>query len=110
MKNKKLAIAAIQNGCQLQGRYLNAATGEACAIGSLALAAGVAKVHLEFADECGPCIGNPSSKVVVAGIAKKFGLEVGHLALIQSKNDRIRDLAKRRKAIVAMLETLPGEE
>lgn len=108
MKNKQLAIKAIQNGCQLQGRYLNA-TGHACAVASLALAAGVAKVHLEFADECDACIGSPSSKVVAAGIAKKFGLEVGHLFLIQRKNDRIRDLSKRRKAIISMIETLPEE-
>lgn len=109
MKNKKLAIAAIQNGCQLQGRYLNA-TGDACAVASLALAAGVAKMHLEFADESDACIGSPSSKVVAAGIARKFGLEVGHLYLIQRKNDRIRDLDRRRRAIVKMIETLPGEE
>lgn len=109
MKNKALAIAAIQNGCQLQGRYLNADTGEACAIGSLALAAGVGKAAIAFGDKYDASIGHPLTGSMERGIAKKFGLEVGHLYLIQRKNDRIRNMAKRRKAIVAMIETLPEE-
>ena len=109
MKNKKLAIAAIQNGCQLQGRYLNVDTGEACAIGSLALAAGVAKSAIAVGDKFDAAIGHPMTGSMERGIAKKFGLEVGHLYLIQRKNDRIRNLDRRRKAIISMIETLPEE-
>lgn len=109
MKNKSIAIAAIQNGCQLQGRYLNAATGEACAIGSLALAAGVAKSAIAVGDKYNASIGHPMTGSMERGITKKFGLEAGHLYLIQRKNDRIKNLAKRRKAIISMIETLPEE-
>ena len=109
MKNKKLLLAAIAEDCKLRFRYINNA-GETCAIGKLALLAGVSEETLRAAGKTTIMSREPGDDVLVDPIRdkiyEKFGLDECHLALIQELNDEIIFLKERRVQILGYLKGL----
>lgn len=106
MKNKQLAISAIRKGCQLRERYYDPETKRTCAIGCLALLAGVSKKDLRLSAGIPiHCSGAPS--VLREAISCKFGLSAVDQIKIQVKNDNEQDLEIRRALIIKFLESLP---
>lgn len=100
MKNKSLAIRAIKSDCMISGLHMDD-EGNTCAIGMLALKAGVAKRTVQRAS--GSILANPP---LYRAIEKKFGLSVDQQSDVQRLNDMWSTPAPRRKSILAYLKTL----
>jgi hypothetical protein len=117
MKNKALAIEAIKNDCELQGRYW--CDGKTCAVGKLAQLAGITDNELRLMGTA--CINANSQfhdaqkgRLVLKttdAIWEKFGLSVRDLVEIQEANDHSRyyDLGIRRSEVAKVLEKFTDE-
>lgn len=114
MKNKQLAIRVLQKDCEITGSFY--VKGETCAVGRLALEAGVSPRKLASVDEVGvsyrafgPQDDDYTWKVVkeiLAKIKAKFGLSKNQLQVIQSRNDRCDDRETRVKRVVQYVSKL----
>lgn len=105
MKNKTLAIRAIQKDCQLQAEYYS--RGKTCAIGCLALLSGVSKDTLKDGDATRICGFDDSVLRIALAISKRFDLSLTQLSEIQDMNDDSHnDIATRRRLIVKYLKSI----
>lgn len=83
MKNKARALEALAKDCQVKGYYYK--NGETCAIGCLALLAGITVERLTIASGT-PIIYDANSDIYAA-IRRTFGLELEAQERIQRLND-----------------------
>lgn len=91
----------LASDCKLAGEYYS--RGQTCAIGALALAAGVKKKLLKEQNDAG--IDCKIMKPVASRIRKKFGMSIDEMAEIQEANDNIMDDVKeRRREVLAVLD------
>jgi hypothetical protein len=103
MKNKRMAIKAIKEDCQIRCRYINK-KGDTCAIGKLALLAGVRRSVLRKLGS--DRISEEVCNAVSSAITRKFGLDASNQDRIQILNDHNNTIKSRRNSIVNYLETL----
>jgi hypothetical protein len=88
-RQKAHAIRLLKNDCKLKGKYIDD-SGLTCAIGCLALAAGVRKKTLESVNYTGiseSFVEYPALKRIVEAIERKFGLNQYQQYYIQAAND-----------------------
>lgn len=97
----KRAIALIKKDCQINGRYVDQ-DGNTCAIGCLALDAGVREATL-LKKNTEPIYW---FKWAYLRIKSKFGLDLEAQEQIQSLNDTSRNPKSRRRKIVHYLKSL----
>lgn len=97
----KRAVALIKKDCQIKGHYVDG-DGNTCALGCLALAAGVKKQTLENHNS------SPIEWVETAyrKIKTKFGISLNQQSKIMGLNDSSSKPETRRKHIVRYLKTL----
>lgn len=100
------ARAILASDCAIRHRYINA-EGETCAIGALALAAGIEVETLEGWGSTG--IGFVEG---YAPIKEEFGLDKEELYLIQRANDALSsfDQIERRVAVLTILDSIEVQE
>ncbi len=97
MKNKALALRALAKDCGLRGAYVHRKA--TCAIGCLALLAGVDRAYLKKRNwEPVKMLG-----VVVESIHKKFGLSLDDQKRIQETNDAHKTPELRREAVLRLV-------
>lgn len=94
----RMALAA---DCEVRGVYLDA-NGDTCAIGGLALAAGVTIDALNRAE--GMAVMDGDMELIRHAIFVRFGLTSVALMRIQWANDWYEDLDARRVAVLGALE------
>ena len=90
------AVRLLKADCQITGSLLDDA-GQTCAVGCLALAAGVSPRTLK---RQGGAIDSCTQAGIVKAIRKKFGLELETLCNIQHHNDCNSDRKHRVKMVV----------
>lgn len=103
MKNKELAINALGKDCEVVGQYVE--DGKTCALGCLALLAGIDRDYLEQEEYNGEEITHNAMAPVAKAIEEMFGLNVFQQAAIQRTNDRTHGLKARRKAVLGVIES-----
>lgn len=104
MRHKAEAIRVINNSCQVTKTFYRHSSKGTCAIGGLALAAG-----LSVEDLCG--------KTSFWAIEKYFGLSPDQQAKIMRLNDMVKrydnsdnSIAERRELVIWYLQQLPDED
>jgi hypothetical protein len=102
MKNKTLAIRLLSNNCGVSNFYIDPEGEGECAIGALALSAGIPRSYLE---EHNNSLIKMLPKVANA-IRKKFGLNIGEQVTIQMANDAYDDIDERRQAVIDAINSL----
>lgn len=106
MKNKALALRALEKDCEIAGCYLNNMNDpKTCVLGRLALLAGVRRARLlnkQFP------IRFDEMKSVSDAIERKFGLTIYEQAVLQSINDYWGDkyIGSRRREILKYVKSL----
>lgn len=85
--------------CAIKGRYINT-EGETCAIGALALAAGVRKSSLVMAAGRSIHHKDPIMNRIRARITNKFGLTDSQLGDLQNTNDSYHISSVRRERVL----------
>lgn len=96
-KQKNQVVKILKRDCQIAGRYIG--QDGTCAIGALALKAGVSRRFLRKQNSY--TIGG--LPWVVGKIERTFGLDLAHLRVIQCENDFHDSPGYRRKAVVAVV-------
>lgn len=104
MKNKRLALKLLAKDCQIGGEYIDG--NKTCAVGCLAIAAGVKKAHLAEVNEW-PIYSRYLAKTRES-IKLKFGLSGDELEDIQYANDKADTVEDRRKAVLKVVEAIPA--
>lgn len=109
MKNKQLALSIIRSDCKLQDFYVSNCGKKTCAIGALALAAGISRKQLREGD--GEDDGRNGSSIrsrrdLRLAIVGRFDLNVGQLDRIQQINDETEDHHERVAKILEYLKSL----
>lgn len=111
MKNKQLAIRVLKKDCEITGSFY--VKGETCAVGRLALEAGVSPRRLAKIPEVGVDAYNYHDettmgliKEILGKIKRKFGLTKRQLLRIQHQNDGVVGLESRRNAVVKLVKKL----
>lgn len=99
-KQKKQVLKILANDCQIANHYITSQG--TCAIGALALKAGVPKRFLRRFNNKG--IG--SLAAVLDKIWSKFGLTSYELRKIQDENDFHDFVQERRKAVVKLVKQM----
>lgn len=108
MKNIKLLKKVISKDCKIASYYYK--RGQTCAVGALAIAAGVPVDVLKEGSQK-VINGNYDSTIEMRNaIHKKFGLSCGQLEVIQSQNDHFENSKDRRSAILERIEMWEGYE
>lgn len=103
------AIAVIAEGAKACGYYV-VSEGDTCAVGSLALAAGIALPSPHAWENKLP-IQSAALRDMASRLVEAYGLSLRELAVIQSLNDLYWwDVDVRRRYIIEYLEMLPVEE
>lgn len=97
----KRAVALIKKDCQIRGEYTDF-NGNTCAIGCLALAAGVKKSTL-LRSGTNPIEWLPG---IARRIKSRFGLSMDEQADIQQENDSCHVLKNRRRGVLKLLKSL----
>jgi hypothetical protein len=101
MKNKSLAIRLLNKNCGVSHSYIAYPEGE-CAIGALALSAGIRRSYLKENNEE---LISMLPKVASA-IRKKFGLTLSEQVTIQRTNDSCDNIDERRQAVIDVINSL----
>ena len=105
MRNKALLIQTIQNDCQI--RHLYWKDGQTCAIGALALQAGVSEGFLKAAGKQAIWWAQTMEvNEMRHAIMHHFDLVEHTLNQIQAINDKYETPEKRRAAILEYIETI----
>lgn len=98
---KAKAIRLLKKDCQISGRFIDY-KGRTCALGCLALAAGVPKSRLRklgFGGIYGDCF-------ISAKIESSFGLTLDQQSTIQYRNDSYDEVPTRRQHVIGYVNTL----
>jgi len=101
-RQRAAAIRVVERDCEIRERYIDR-DGRTCAVGALAVAAGV-ELNYRANYNC-TGIGSPRPKLVEMrrAIGAKFGLDEADLQRIQHTNDAIEAQSERRKKIAAFI-------
>lgn len=103
MKNVKKLKDIIRKDCSI--RYVYYRDGETCAIGAIALAAGVSKSVLEAAAGWSICSDSSDEAATIRNaIREEFGLTDYEMARIQGRNDVHGNQESRRRDILLQIE------
>lgn len=107
LKNKDKMIAALQKDCEIRHTYVRGQ--KTCALGCLALLAGIPRSFFDDTDkERGEKvnkrrIGDERLESVAKAITKKFGLTLDQQMSIQQQNDWTETVAERRDRVVGLI-------
>lgn len=104
MKNKRLLLRLIANDCGISTKYINDKGDKTCAVGAMALAAGVTKAKLRKLGKSQ--IGSVRCASIAVAIMEKFDLTPYQLTCIQQLNDFSGHIEFRRSEIIIYLETI----
>lgn len=93
------ARAVLEKDCSIRYRYVE--DGESCAVGALALAAGVLPERFAETDNAAK-VG--ALQDVAEAVRQRFGIKLAVLTEIQYQNDVHEEVAWRRNAVLNVLE------
>ena len=104
-KQKREVIKLLEKDCQIDSSYISESGKKTCAIGCLALKAGVERARL--LKDNGTLITHHRMRDVADAIFKRFGLSRRYLSVVQYQNDYFDSVSKRRAAVVNYVKTIP---
>jgi hypothetical protein len=106
-EQKDKARALLEKDCELTCNYFDGE--KTCAIGCLALAAGVSKnILLNY--EMPISANEAKARVIAIAVKKEFGLSRDVQRAIQSENDEVKDIGQRRHNVLCVLDEIQTDD